>query len=777
MKKHSMLTGLIALALGLASCSADRTGTADYRVVPLPNQIALAEGARGFALDPRTEIGYTAGNAAMERNAELLADYLADATGYRLTVTDTPAEANAIVLTASLDDANAEAYRIEVGADGIRIDGASEAGVFYGIQTLRKAMPVEPRARVVFPAATIYDFPRFAYRGAHFDVSRHFFSVREVKRFIDMLALHNINRFHWHLTDDQGWRIEIKAYPELTTVGATRPETVIGHNSGKYDGTPHGGFYTQDEVRDIVAYAAERHITVIPEIDLPGHMQAALAAYPELGCTGGPYEVWKIWGISDHVLCAGNDKVLKFIDDVLAEVVELFPSEYIHVGGDECPKVRWKSCPKCQARIRALGLKSDAKHSAEERLQSYIISYAERLLNAKGRRIIGWDEILEGGLAPNATVHSWRGIEGGVEAARQGHDVIMSPTSFFYFDYYQTKDTQNEPEAIGGYVPVEKVYSFDPNLPELLTADQARHIIGVQANLWTEYIPTFAQVEYMELPRMAALAEVQWMQPEQKDFADFKRRLPRLVALYDRAGYNYARHIFDVEARLVPDTERRVLTATLTTIDDAPIRYTLDGSEPDDSSALYEEPLSIDASCTLRAAAFRPSGHSRVFGERILFNKASMKPIELLQPINPQYSFEGKGTLVDGLSGNGNYKTGRWIAFVGNDLEAVVDLGEATEIRSAGINTCVEKGDWVFDTRGLSVAISDDGKRFREVASEVYPAMQQSDPNGVHTHTLAFEPVTTRYVKVTALSEHAMPSWHGGHGRPGYLFVDEITIE
>ena len=581
MKKHSMLTGLIALALGLASCSADRTGTADYRVVPLPNQIALAEGARGFALDPRTEIGYTAGNAAMERNAELLADYLADATGYRLTVTDTPAEANAIVLTASLDDANAEAYRIEVGADGIRIDGASEAGVFYGIQTLRKAMPVEPRARVVVPAATIYDFPRFAYRGAHFDVSRHVFSVREVKRFIDMLALHNINRFHWHLTDDQGWRIEIKAYPELTTVGATRPETVIGHNSGKYDGTPHGGFYTQDEVRDIVAYAAERHITVIPEIDLPGHMQAALAAYPELGCTGGPYEVWKIWGISDHVLCAGNDKVLKFIDDVLAEVVELFPSEYIHVGGDECPKVRWKSCPKCQARIRALGLKSDAKHSAEERLQSYIISYAERLLNAKGRRIIGWDEILEGGLAPNATVHSWRGIEGGVEAARQGHDVIMSPTSFFYFDYYQTKDTQNEPEAIGGYVPVEKVYSFDPNLPELLTADQARHIIGVQANLWTEYIPTFAQVEYMELPRMAALAEVQWMQPEQKDFADFKRRLPRLVALYDRAGYNYARHIFDVEARLVPDTERRVLTATLTTIDDAPIRYTLDGSEPD----------------------------------------------------------------------------------------------------------------------------------------------------------------------------------------------------
>ena len=320
-----------------------------------------------------------------------------------------------------------------------------------------------------------------------------------------MLALHNINRFHWHLSEDQGWRIEIKSRPELTEIGSKRAETVIGHNSGKYDGKPYGGFFTQEEAKEIVAYAAERHITVIPEIDMPGHMQAALAAYPNLGCTGGPYEVWKIWGVSEDVLCAGNDETLKFIEDVLGEIIQIFPSEYIHVGGDECPKVRWAKCPKCQARIKALGLKSDKNHTAEERLQSFIINHAEKFLNGHGRQIIGWDEILEGGLAPNATVMSWRGVAGGIEAAKQKHDVIMTPNTYLYFDYYQTKDIANEPEAIGGYVPVETVYNYEP-MPADLTPEEQKYIIGVQANLWTEYIPTYSQVEYMELPRMAAIS-------------------------------------------------------------------------------------------------------------------------------------------------------------------------------------------------------------------------------------------------------------------------------
>jgi hexosaminidase len=374
------------------------------------------------------------------------------------------------------------------------------------------------------------------------DVSRHFCTVDSVKRWIDMLALHNVNTFHWHLTEDQGWRIEIKKYPRLTEIGSKRTETVIGRNSGKYDGKPHGGFYTQAEAREIVAYAAERYINVVPEIDMPGHMLGALASDPELGCTGGPYQVWRQWGVSDDVLCMGNDKTFEFITDVLNEIMDIFPSKYIHIGGDECPKTNWKKCEKCQARIASLGLKADEHHSAEERLQSYFISYAEKVVNKKGRRMIGWDEILEGGLAPDATVMSWRGMSGGIAAAKMDHDVIMTPNSHLYFDHYQTKETKTEPLAIGGNSPVEKVYNFDP-IPSELNAAQRSRIIGVQANLWTEYVPNFRHAEYMVLPRMAALCEVQWSPSYKKDYESFLKRLPTLVEVYKLYNYNYAKHV------------------------------------------------------------------------------------------------------------------------------------------------------------------------------------------------------------------------------------------
>lgn len=628
---------------------------------------------------------------------------------------------------------------------------------------------------IALPAVEINDYPRFAYRGAMLDVSRHFFPVDSVKRFIDMLALHNINRFHWHLSDDQGWRIEIKSRPELTEVGSQRTETVIGHNTGEYDGKPYGGFFTQEEAKEIVAYAADRHITVIPEIDMPGHMMGALRAYPELGCTGGPYEVWRQWGVSEEVLCAGNDETLKFLDDVLGEIVEIFPSEYIHVGGDECPKVRWQKCPKCQARIKALGIKGDKKHSAEEYLQSFIINHAEKFLNGKGRQIIGWDEILEGGLAPNSTVMSWRGETGGIEAAKQNHDVIMSPNTYLYFDYYQTKDIENEPMGIGGYLPIDWVYSYEP-MPASLTPEEQKHIIGVQANLWTEYIPTFSQIEYMELPRMAALSEIQWTNSEKKNYDDFLKRLPQMVDIYNVYKYNYATHVFDVNAKLVPNTQDGTLDITLSTIDNSPIYYTLDGTEPTAASQQYVETLKLKEDCTFKAVAIRPTGKSRVITEKVSFNKASMKPITMLQPVNEQYKFGGEITLVDGLKGNSNYKTGRWIAFYKNDLEAVIDLKEPTEISSASISTCVEKGDWVFDARSLSVAVSDDGKNFKEIASEDYPEMKQDDKNGIHDHTLEFSPVTARYIKVTAKPEYKLPVWHGGKGNPAFLFVDEISL-
>ncbi len=771
MKQLMSLAGLSVAGLMLFSCNSE-VKEANYQVIPMPLEVSVAEQAAPFILSNGTKVMFPEGNEKMQKNAEFLASYVKDLTGMTLNVVP-GAEGKGIVLQLA-ELANAEGYNLKVSADQVLISG-SEAGVFYGIQTLRKSIPAAMGAEISLPAVEINDEPRFSYRGAMFDICRHFFNKDEVKRFIDMLALHNINRLHWHISEDQGWRIEIKSRPKLIEIGSKRSETVIGRNSGEYDGIPYSGHFTQEDAKEIVAYAAERHITVIPEIDLPGHMQAALAAYPELGCTGGPYEVWKIWGVSEDVLCAGNDEVLKFIEDVLGEIIEIFPSEYIHVGGDECPKVRWEECPKCQARIKALGLKDDKQHTAEEKLQSFIINHAEKFLNKNGRQMIGWDETLEGGLAPNATVMSWRGEAGGIEAAKQKHDVIMSPNTYLYFDYYQSKDVEQEPLAIGGYLPLERVYSYEP-MPKSLTPEEQKYIIGVQANLWTEYIPDFKQVEYMELPRMAALAEIQWSAADKKNYDCFLSRLPQLTKTYDVYDYNYAKHAFDVTDKYVANFEDGTLDITLKTIDNSPIYYTLDGTEPTEASNLYTEPVKVKENCSFKAVAIRPTGKSRVVGEEVKFNKASMKPITALQPINKAYEFEGIGTLVDGLKGNGNYKTGRWIGFCGTDLEAVIDLQEPTEISSMALTCNVEKGDWIFGARRIAVAISEDGKNFKEVAAEEFPAMTLDNRNGLYDHELKFDTVTTRYVKVTAVSEHSMPAWHGGKGRPGYLFVDEIAL-
>ena len=539
MKTLMGLAGLTMAGFMLLSCNTE-VKEANYQIIPLPQEISVMDQAAPFILSNGTKIMYPEGNEKMQRNAEFLASYIKDLTGKSLAV-QAGTDGKGIILQLGGNAKNPEGYQLKVTSDQVVISGPTEAGVFYGIQTLRKSIPVAQGVDIALPAVEINDYPRFSYRGAHLDVSRHFFPVDSVKRFIDMLALHNMNRFHWHLTDDQGWRIEIKGLPELTEVGSKRTETVIGHNSGKYDGKPYGGFFTQEEAKEIVAYAAERHITVIPEIDLPGHMQAALTAYPNLGCTGGPYEVWKIWGVSEDVLCAGNDETLKFIDDVLGEIIQIFPSEYIHVGGDECPKVRWTKCPKCQDRIKALGIKADKNHTAEEKLQSFIINHAEKFLNDHGRQIIGWDEILEGGLAPNATVMSWRGTEGGMKAVDSGHMAIMSPGEFCYFDSYQDAP-DSQPEAIGGYLPLAKVYSFNP-VPDTLSADKVQLVYGVQANLFTEYIPTPEHAEMMIYPRILALAEVAWSDPSVKNYDDFHARALKEVEALKAEGY----HPFDLK--------------------------------------------------------------------------------------------------------------------------------------------------------------------------------------------------------------------------------------
>ncbi|MBQ8265168.1 MAG: family 20 glycosylhydrolase [Bacteroides sp.] len=773
MKKNLKgLVGLFAAGLMLFSCSSE-VKEANYQIIPIPQEIVMGQDG-AFTLANGTKVLYPEGNEKMQKNAQFLADYVKELTGNTLSV-EAGTDGKGIVLQVTPNEAQPEGYQLKVSADKVVINGGSEAGVFYGIQTLRKSIPAGQGINVSLPAVEINDAPRFSYRGAMLDVSRHFFPVEDIKSFIDMLALHNINRFHWHLSDDQGWRIEIKSRPLLTEKGSKRTETVIGRNSGKYDGIPHEGFYTQEQIKEVIAYAADQHITIIPEIDLPGHMQAALHAYPELGCTGGPYEVWTQWGVSDNVLCAGNDDVLKFIEDVFAEIVELFPSEYIHVGGDECPKTRWKECPKCQARIKALGIKGDSKHTAEEYLQSFIINHAEKFLNSKGRQMIGWDETLEGGLAPNATVMSWRGEGGGIEAAKQKHDVIMSPNTYLYFDYYQTKDIDNEPLAIGGYLPLENVYNYEP-MPKSLTPEEQKYIIGVQANLWVEYVATLSHIQYMELPRMAALSEIQWSGADKKNYECFLSRLPQLTNLYDVKGYNYATHAFDITGRLVPNTEEEALEVIFKTIDNCPIYYTLDGTEPTAASTKYEGTLKLKESCVIKAKGIRATGETRVFTEEIKIHKASFKPITMLQPINEQYKFEGAGVLLDGLKGNFNYKTGRWIAFYKNDMEAIIDMKQPTEISSVAISTLVEKGDWVFDARKFAVSISEDGKNFKEIAKEEYPAMTLDNPNQIYDHVLTFDPVKTQYIKVYVQPEHKLPNWHGGKGLQSFIFIDEITV-
>lgn len=774
-KKFFKSTFVACATISLMLVSCGETYQANYEVIPLPKEVTPVEKG-SFKLSESTVIYCPAEDAVMEKNAQLLAQYIEQSTGMKLQITN-QLSSNAIVLFAQLENENPEAYTLTVSSDEIVIKGASAAGCFYGIQTLRKSLPVAEKASSVeMPAVEIADAPRFSYRGAHFDVSRHFFTVDEVKCFIDMLALHNINRLHWHLTDDQGWRIEIKKYPRLAEVGGFRPETVIGRNTGRYDGTPHQGFYTQDEIRDVIAYAAERHITIVPEIDLPGHMQAALAGYPEFGCTGGPYKVWQDWGVSDNVLCAGNDATMQFIKDVLNEVVDLFPSEYIHVGGDECPKDQWKKCPKCQQRIRKEGLRADKKHTAEERLQSYVISFAERVLNERGRKMIGWDEVLEGGLAPNATVMSWRGEGGGIEAARMKHNVIMTPNTYCYFDYYQTADKNSAPLAIGGFLPIERVYSYEP-MPKQLEPEYHGYITGVQANLWTEYIPTFSHAQYMELPRMAALSEVQWLNAEQKDFDAFVKRLPRLIDLYEKLGYNYAKHVFEVQPTFTTDTVNHAVVATYKTIDDGDVYYTLDGTDPTMSSALYKEPVTIKESCTIKATTFRNGEATNIATETFQFSKSTGCPVVMLQPINDQYEYAGAITLVDGLlAPDTNYQTGRWIAFYRNDMEAVIDLGEATSVSNVKFNVCVEKGAWIFNAREVEISVSEDGANYTSVVKKSIPAQTESEPNEVYVHSYDFEPANARFVKVKATPEHSMPAWHGGKGSPAFLFVDEISV-
>ena len=549
MKRLTLISVLLTvLAMGLSASTVE----ADYQVVPLPKEVKLTTG-NPFTLDESCLIVCESTDAQMRRNADFLSEYIAKATGIRIAVTDkAPKKAKVIRLALTQGIQHEEGYRLTINQkQGVLIEGSTPRGVFYAVQTLRKALPIADAqpTTVNLPAVVITDEPRFSYRAMHLDICRHFFPIEMVKEYIDILALHNMNTFHFHLTDDQGWRFESKKYPKLHEIGSMRRHTVIGRNVGIYDETPHGGYYTQDQLREVVKYAEERCITVIPEVELPGHALAILAAYPELGCTGGPYEVEPTWGVFDDILCAGNDQAFDLLCGVIGELAEIFPSKYINIGGDEAPKTRWEKCPKCQQRIREQGIKGDGTLSAEAKLQGYFTNRMEQYVQSLGRNIIGWDEIMEGDISPSATILSWRGTEGGLKAAAEGHDVIMAPTAYSYFDYYQLDENKewNKPQLIGGYVPLEKVYGYEP-VPDSLSEDAKRHIIGLQANIWTEYIPYRSLLLYQMLPRAAALCETQWVLPEQKKYDEFVARERRMLSIYEQQGYEYCKKAIEQPA-------------------------------------------------------------------------------------------------------------------------------------------------------------------------------------------------------------------------------------
>ncbi|WP_418379400.1 family 20 glycosylhydrolase [Alistipes finegoldii] len=770
---------LLTMAAGIALCSC---GSHDPQIaiVPYPNHLETGRGTyrvtdRPVTCDSRTD-------ERTQRAVVGFAARLATVTGGTNPVTvadEVPASGIRFVTDESLP---AEGYELNVDGEGIEVRASQFPGFLYALQSLEQLLPAAvygtepaPDAAWEVPCVKIADAPRFAYRGMHLDVARHFFSVDEVKRYIDVMAIHKLNTLHWHLTDDQGWRIEIKRYPELTAVGSIRKATVVRKEWGTYDGTPYGGFYTQDEIRDVVKYAADRGVTVIPEIDLPGHMLAALTAYPELGCTGGPYEVWGRWGVADDVLCPGREKTFEFLEGVLTEVMELFPSEYIHIGGDECPKVRWEKCPRCQAKIRQLGLKDDGEHTAEHYLQSYVTDRIGKFLAQHGRRIIGWDEILEGRAPSDAVVMSWRGSEGGIAAAKLGHDVIMTPNSHFYFDYYQSLDTDAEPFGIGGYIPMEQVYSYDPAFPEL-TPEQQKHILGVQANLWTEYVLSDEHLEYMLLPRLAALSEVQWCLPETKDWNRFIGSF-RMDEIYSQMGYEFAKHIFGVTALYAVDPEKGGVVMTLTTQGGAPIRYTLDGSDPTASSPLYKAPVTIGESCTFKAAALREGMQTPVYARKFDFNKATGRRIALNAAPTLKYTYGGASLLVDGYRGGPVYSNGAWIGFLNEPLDVTIDMQGAKPYSAVTVESLVEKGEWVFPPSSVAVYLSDDGREFAEAALMSVPQETADSPDGVKPFKVLFPETSARYLRVVARTVDPIPAWHGAAGQKAHMFVDEIIVE
>jgi hexosaminidase len=781
MKQIAMSGVLLFLAFPLLAAP---QGPQEISIIPQPVRLVREPGV--FVVTGRTTIVNASNRVDARSTVEQLAARLRAATGYPLRVVHTrriPTRDFILFRDIKEKDLGVEGYQCRVSPSGVEISAPTGTGLFYGMETLLQLLPPQVYDSTVAagiaweaPCVSIWDKPRFQWRGMHLDVSRHFFPVSFIYTYIDLIAMHKMNVFHWHLTDDQGWRIQIKKYPRLTDIGAWRVNRKDQPWNGRDPQRPgeqatYGGYYTQDEIRAIVRYAAARHVTIVPEIEMPAHSVEALAAYPQFSCTGGPFTVppGGVWPDST-IFCAGNDSTFIFLENILTEVMDLFPGKYIHIGGDEATKTNWERCPKCQARIKQEGLKNT------EELQSYFIKRIASFLQKHHRHAIGWDEILEGGLPPGAAVMSWRGMEGGMEAVRQGSDVVMTPGSYCYLDAYQDAGDSTA-RASNARLPMHRVYKFNP-VPDSLTPAQQRHILGAEACVWTEYVPTPQQAEKVVLPRMAAMAEVLWSPLSTRNWNNFVSRLDRQIQRYSALGYSYSNSTYNVEIAITPDPPTRTERVTLSTETLVPeIRYTLDGSVPTAASPLYHAPFVLDSGATIRAVAFRSgSPLGQPTHDAVTFDLASFKEPLYEFPYSGKYTAGGSYGLADGLRGSTQYSDGRWQGFLHDDMDVRIDLGDSARITSITCGFLENPGVYIFFPDSVKFSVSLDGSTYLPAGVAVPGVEQKKQGAAVQDLSVSFKAMRARFIRIHAKNIATVPAGYLGVGEPAWIFADEVIV-
>ena len=755
--KHSNFLLYLIISL-FFSCNQDTIQQKEIGIIPKPLFQELDKGV--FIMDDKV---FLVSNPEISEVSDYFKTYLEE--HYQIEF-DTQKGTKKIIFTINNAIANEEGYELKIEEENIFIESKNTRGAFYAVQSLLQLLPLPSDLNSYkIPCLQIKDQPEFTYRGMHLDVGRHFFSVDFIKKYIDLMARLKMNTFHWHLTEDQGWRIEIKKYPKLQEISAYRKETLLGHYNDQphqFDGKPYGGFYTQEQIKEVVAYAKTRQVTIIPEIEMPGHSQAAIAAYPELGCTGEQVEVATKWGVFDEVYCP-KESTFKFLEDVIDEVVALFPGKYIHIGGDEAPKTNWKNCAHCQKLIKKEGLKD------EHGLQSYFIARMEKYINTKGKQIIGWDEILEGGLAPNATVMSWRGTSGAVQAAKEGHDVILTPGSHCYFDHYQSEN-ENEPLAIGGFLPLEKVYHFNP-IPEGLTDKEAIYVLGAQGNVWTEYMQTEKQVEYMAYPRAVALSEVLWSSPEHKNYSDFINRLEQYQKRLDLLEVNYANHIYSVKGELI-NSKGNLAYQLSTTSSSYPIYYSTDESFP---SKLYSTPITVDTSMHVKAVVLnsKKTPLGTVFQQKINLHQGVGAKISINKEPHPAYNAGGKDALINGISGNNKrYGDKEWLGFSGEDIIVTIEFDNPKNIKTISTRFYNGKGQWIYAPNEIGFSFYlEDGKTVNDIT------ILEEKNNLLVNYSYELKSTAVKKLDIIVKNYGTIPEGYQGAGHKAWTFIDEIIIE